>query len=167
MACLSNQAVTKNCGYLLGGLARLWYINYSELSGTSINATGTLTGLTYSGSAKFYEVEFEENTGSFVDELVVSNGNRYIRNQVGFTLTRKDATVIDISDDMNVGRFAFVVQDRAGARYLLGRTNGMTAVSSALSSGAAPGDVSGWVASFEGFEPNRLCAIATTVTLNV
>jgi len=165
--CLSQTAISKNCGYVLGGLSRLWYANYSQYSACTQDGTGTVTAITLSGAAKFYEIEFEDNQASYTDALELANGNRYIKQGVTLKLARKDASMIDLSDDINLARMVFVCQDRLGNRYLLGRVNGLTTTISDLSSGTAVGDFAGWSFAAEGFESARMAILSTSVVLAV
>jgi hypothetical protein len=166
--CLSERAIDKACGnYTLGGLSQLWYANYSQYSGMTASADGTVTAMTMSGSSKFYEISFEDNQASFTNSLELSNGNKYIKQGINFKLGRKDALAIDIADDMNFGKFVFVAKDKLGNRYLLGRVSGLQVTISDLSSGTAFGDFGGWTFAAEGQEAATMAILSTSLTLPV
>lgn len=138
MACLITQSLTQDCSFILGGLSRLALANKSEFS------AATSSSITMSGAAVFYEIEFAPNTGAFTNELVVSNGQKYINQGISFQVGNKNSTTLTQAPNLALGKFVAVAKDRANNTYLLGRTGyGLQATVTSLNSGAAEGDFGG------------------------
>ncbi len=137
MACAITAGISKSCGYKVGGLNQLWLANYAEISGITSSATTFIT----TGNT-WYEFEFEKNTGSFVSELVVNNGQKSINHSVSFSLTDKSQASLTQLDNISLGKFVSTCKDKNAVKYILGRINGLEATIASIGSGANETDSS-------------------------
>lgn len=161
MACLITTGITKSCGYLVGGVTEIYLTNWSEVSGA------TSSSVTWKGGAtqpKFFKIEPEKNTGSFIDELVVNNGQKSRNHSVTFQVNKKDQNTLDIVDEIALGNFVAIVKDRNGVNFLLGKTNGMEATVASVSSGAAETDVAGLQITLAGLQVETSFVYTGTIT---
>lgn len=161
MACLITTGLTKSCGYLVGGVTEIYLTNWAEVSATT---TSTVTWKAGATQAKFFKIEPEKNTGSFVDELVVNNGQKARNHSVSFQLNKKDAQVLDVADQISLGNFVAIVKDRNGVNFLLGATNGMEATVTSVNSGANETDAAGLIVTIAGLQTDTALVYTGTIT---
>lgn len=161
MACLITTGITKSCGYLVGGVTEIYLTNWSELSAATSSSVTWKAGAT---QAKFFKIEPEKNTGSFIDELVVNNGQKSRNHSITFQVNKKDQNTLDIVDQIALGNFVAIVKDRNGVNFLLGKTNGMEATVASVSSGAAETDVAGLQITLAGLQVDTSFVYTGTIT---
>lgn len=140
MSCLLTQALTQDCQFILGGLSELYLANREQVVLSSI----TTSSITMSAGCVFYKITFTPNTGAFTNELTVSNNQKYVTQGVAFDYNANDGTTATIAPQLALGKFVAIGVNRAGTKFLLGRTGyGLQATVTSLSSGAAEGDFGG------------------------
>lgn len=161
MACLITTGITKSCGYLVGGVTEIYLTNWSEVSAATSSSVAWIGGAT---QPKFFKIEPEKNTGSFIDELVVNNGQKSRNHSVTFQVNKKDQNTLDIVDEIALGNFVAIVKDRNGVNFLLGKTNGMEATVASVSSGAAETDVAGLQITLAGLQVETSFVYTGTIT---
>lgn len=156
MACLLTGGFTKgDCGFLLGGLAKLYIANSADVVSItdSTPLTGVLDTIVMDGAAVWYAFQFEKDTASFTQELQVSNGNRYVMQTLVFSLAGQGVEVVKILAELSLGNFIAIAETRTGVRTVLGLQNGLEATGgSNFNSGAAAGDFGGAVITLVGEE---------------
>lgn len=150
MACKVTAGLLKDCNFFVGSAKRIWIANMSELSGgsgtvaiTDANADGILDTISMSGSAKFYEFEFEKNSGFFTNELAINGVQKSVKHGVGWQLAKLDVNVIAQAQNLALGTFVAIVETRSGVKVVLGRNNGLVASTAGLSSGVQETDFGG------------------------
>lgn len=131
--CLLNQDVLKSnfCGYSLGAFNRVYLANYDEVSATVINTENgqEVTGITMSTGKVFYKFDIAKNSGSWTDELVVTDAGAKYRTQtinfnVNGTYTKNMADVVDA---LSLGKYVAVIEKNDGTNVMLGRLSGIEA----------------------------------------
>ena len=131
--CLLNQDVLKSnfCGYSLGAFSRVYLANYDEVSATVINTENgqEVTGITMSDGKVFYKFDIAKNSGSWTDELVVTDAGAKYRTQtinfnVNGTYTKNMADVVDA---LSLGKYVAVIEKNDGTNVMLGRLSGIEA----------------------------------------
>lgn len=131
--CLLNQDVLKSnfCGYSLGAFNRVYLANYDEVSATVINTENgqEVTGITMSDGKVFYKFDIAKNSGSWTDELVVTDAGAKYRTQtinfnVNGTYTKNMADVVDA---LSLGKYVAVIEKNDGTNVMLGRLSGIEA----------------------------------------
>ena len=86
MSCLLSAGVFKECGFAFGGLKKVYIGNYSSVSGLTYNSGGTVTGITMTALAKFFEFEYELDTAQKLEELVAGAVSRFVNQTLNFKL---------------------------------------------------------------------------------
>lgn len=162
MSCLITSGLTKSCGYLVGGIVELWVTNYFELSSVTTSTTTWVGGAT---QPKWFKIQPEKNTGSFIDELVVNNGQKARNQSLTFQLSKKDTLTLAVMDQLSLGTFTALVKDRNDVIYAIGVTNGMEATVSSVSSGANETDVAGLNVTIAGLQTDPIFVYTGTITV--
>ena len=154
MPCLITAGLTKDCDYLLGGLKTLYLANTSDVDSytDTVPNDGEINAIVMVATKVFFTYEFENNTASFTNELVVSGGQKYVAQTVNFSLSKKDAELIADLKNLSLANIVAIAVDRTGKRFILGRINGLEATVQTLNSGVAEGDFGGLTVTLAGSE---------------
>ncbi|MDR1810565.1 MAG: hypothetical protein LBR34_09235 [Prevotella sp.] len=154
MGCRLQASITKeNCLYAVAGVKALYLFNYDSANAYEFDDEGALESITLSGNSAAYKIDFADASASWSDELTAnSNGSKYRKHTVSFTLNEYSYQVLNQGDALSLGKFTAVVVDKAGQAVMLGRNNGLSATSFNYASGAADADASGWTTVLSGAE---------------
>lgn len=131
--CLLNQDVLKSnfCGYSLGAFNRVYLANYDEVSATVINTENgqEVTGITMSDGKVFYKFDIARNSGSWTDELVVTDaGAKYRTQTINFNVNGAyTKNMADVVDALSLGKYVAVIEKNDGTSVMLGRLAGIEA----------------------------------------
>ena len=134
---LNNNILREsNCGYQLGTIVMLYFINSNELSATTIDPTSgqSVTSITFDAGASVYQVEPAKGSANWSDTLVVADdGTRHRTHQVTFNvLGNLTPEMADNVDALSLGKYVVVVQKADGQYVMLGRNNGLEATTNVL-----------------------------------
>lgn len=145
MACLITGGIVKDCDFLLGGLKTIYLANSEDIDSytDTVANDGIINAIVMVATKVFFTYEFDNNGGSFTNELTVSGGQKYVTQTVNFSVANKEAEVIADLKNLSLANMVAICVDRTGKRYILGRTNGLEATITTLNSGAADGDFAG------------------------
>lgn len=155
---------TNTCGYSLPEVKDIYVANFADVTAAPVEydcTSGvTVTGITLSGSAKFYHIEPAKNSVTFTDELVVEdNGNKYRTHTLTFNLSGKyDKDMVCPVDALALGRFFVVVKTADGEYLALGRTVGLEASEQSVAGG---GDTNGITVTLTGNVTESAVPLAT------
>lgn len=154
MACKLTANITKeSCQYQISGIKSVYLVNYDSANDYTIGTNGDIETISLANSSKAFKVDFIDNTASWTDDLAVNgNGGKYRTHTVNFTLSDYDYNVLNQGDAMSLGKFTAVVIDKSGRGVVLGRMNGLSAISFNYASGAAEADAKGWTTVLAGTE---------------
>lgn len=163
MACLIDSGVQRTCEFSAGGLNSLYIANYEDVDTLTVDASGEVTAIVFKTATPqpgFFDFGFLKDTASFVQELVVSEGQKFYNQTLTFNLSQRSEltsgtpdgeqtpteaqNLVALMDKLVLGKFIAVAGTKAGTSYLLGKLNGLEASASTLNSGAAGGDFSGY-----------------------
>lgn len=169
MSCLLTSNITKDCKYNVSGVKKLYLFNYDIANTYSADTEGVITAITLANEGKYYEMEFEDDSASYSDNLTVSNNNRYRTQTVNFEINGAIKGTVPQVDALSLGKFGAVVVDKNSNVVLLGANNGLSATSANYASGAASGDKQGWTCVLTGIEPETLkvCKDITIIDANI
>jgi hypothetical protein len=124
--------------------------NYSQLGSVSKDVNGVVTGITLTTGSTIFSYQFENETGSFLNEFQVSNGNKWFNQTVNFTLAGLDQTRMDLIETLGLAKVFAICRDKRGKAFLLGNYGGMEVSTLTSNSGAAQGDANGMTVSLMG-----------------
>jgi hypothetical protein len=128
MACKLVNAITSSAGcdsYKVPGVAALYLINESDLSGTTAQAItqdtdGEVTGLTLISGATPIGIEFAEDTAFFTVSEQVNGGTRNWAHSVTFGVVANTQAILASLKQIGIGRFLALVQTNDESWRLLG-----------------------------------------------
>ena len=136
---LSNDILrTNSCGYSLPEVTDIYLANYSEVTGTSLDADEkVISAITLASGATFYHIEPAKNSTTFEDALVVEDsGAKYRTHTLTFSVTGVyDGDRHLDFDNLSLGRYFAVVKTAEGNYLAMGRTTGLEAETATLSGG--------------------------------
>jgi hypothetical protein len=161
MACLINDGTTRTCDFQAGGLSAMYLANIDEVASWSDSDTdGVLDTITMADvSNVFYKFDFLSDTGSFGQELTVSNGQKYYNQTLTFNLSSTSElssssdgeqsnaeaqSLQDLVDKLNLGKFVAIAKMKNGKLFIVGKQNGLETDTNTFNSGAAGGDFAGY-----------------------
>lgn len=162
--CKLTQNISKKfCEYDVAGIAAIYLINHERDLGKTDPVTGELTE--FSAEATAYKVDFADNTASFADELAEGgNGAKYRTHTLNFSIGSDGYKALNAEKDaLSLGKFIAIVVDKNDNRFMLGRTNGLSATSFNYESGSADADAKGWTVVMAGTEKESAPSIDKTV----
>jgi hypothetical protein len=151
MACLRySQSVTSACRDAQPGVAKIFIANYADVTSYALNSAGdTITGITMSGSTKFYGVSLNKQVGSLVDTPTINlqNGVAVSKPKVAFKIQGLSVTSIAIYKQLLQSDVIVVIKTINGDLFGVGFANGLSMSTGTLGTEAA---VDGFIgASFE------------------
>lgn len=136
---LSNDILrTNSCGYSLPEVTDIYLANYSEVTGTSLDADEkVISAISLASGAQFYHIEPAKNSTTFEDALVVEDsGAKYRTHTLTFSVTGVyDGDRHLDFDNLSLGRYFAVVKTAEGNYLAMGRTTGLEAETATLSGG--------------------------------
>ena len=163
MACTLTTGRKVPCKSAFGGIKTVYFADFGELTGVTIDAT--TKEATVTGSPTWYEYDVKGN--SSLETSVTSsreNGTTFYTQTLNLTLTYLDAKTQAELQTLAVSRPYIVVQDYYGNEFLCGFENGMELTGGTVVTGAAAGDLSGFTLTFEGMEETAPYFLDAAVT---
>jgi len=163
MACALTTGRKVPCKSAFGGIKTVYFADFGELTGVTIDTT--TKEATVTGSPTWYEYDVKGN--SSLETTVTSsreNGTTFYTQTLNLTLTYLDAKTQAELQTLAAARPYIVVQDYYGNEFLCGFENGMELTSGTVVTGAAAGDLSGFTLTFEGMEETAPYFLASPVT---
>lgn len=143
MSCLLSAGVTKECGFAFGGLKKVYIGNFSDVTGVTYTTGGTVTGITMSALAKFFNFEYEVDTAQKLEELVAGAVSRFVNQTLNFKLANMTQAKSVVLEQLAVGVLTAIVQTSDGKYWMFGDPNksaGMRATVLTVDSGTAKAD---------------------------
>ena len=143
MSCLLSAGVTRECGFAFGGLKKVYIGNYSSVTGVTYTTGGTVSGMTMTALAKFFEFEYELDTAQKLEELVAGNVSRFVNQTLNFKLANMTQAKSKVIEELAVGILTAIVQTSDNKYWLLGDINkstGLKATVATIDSGTAKAD---------------------------
>ena len=163
MACTLTTGRKIPCKSAFGGIKKVYFADFGELTGVTVDAS---TGeATVTGSPTWYE--YDVKGASSLETTVTSsreNGTTFYTQTLNLTLTYLDALTQNQLQVLAVGRPYAVVEDYYGNSFLCGFENGMECTGGTVVTGAAAGDLSRFTLTFEGMEETAPYFLDAAVT---
>jgi hypothetical protein len=163
MACALTTGRKVPCKSAFGGIKKVLFADYGDLTAVTVDAT--TKEATVTGSPDWYEYDVKGN--SSLETTVTSsreNGTTFYTQTLNLTLTYLDAKTQAELQILAVARPYIVVEDYYGNNFLCGFENGMECTGGTVVTGAAAGDLSGFTLTFEGMEETAPYFLAAAVT---
>lgn len=142
MACLATKGRLEPCKEFIGGLYKIWFVNYGVLTGATIDANNIITAMP---AVTIYEYELK-GTSKLTQELVGNRDNGIVLVNQTLTLDLKggDYNTNNEIKLLSYGRPHIFVQDNYGNNWFVGKTWGADITTAVHDTGAAKGDKYGY-----------------------
>lgn len=149
MACLITKGRLLPCKEFIGGLYKVWFINF----GTATITTDANSVVTQLSGATLYEYELK-GTSKLTQDMVSSreNGTTYVTQTLTLDLQGGDYNMNNEIKLLAYGRPHVVVQDNYGSVWLAGKFRGMDVTSAVHDTGAGIGEKYGYTVTLVGME---------------
>jgi hypothetical protein len=155
----------------LGGLKNTMFaVNWNYIDAlTSSTSDNVIDGISLktdpltSNPYYFYTIQFKKDTGGFNSELAVGD-TRYFTTNVTLKVAGLTSTTLEILEGLVHTELAFIVQDKSGKFFILGKDNSLMASAATVGTGIAQTDLYGSELTFSGDSINLPNPIAAGTT---
>ncbi len=150
MACLLTQGRQEVCKESVGGLAGVYFINYTTGSFTK-NGSGQVTALPSGSTVYYYELK---GNSSYTETVNTSrdNGTTFFSQELVLNLKKLTNEMTTQLKLMAYGRPQIVVWTMNGDALLVGEREGADVTAGTIQTGGAMGDLYGYSVTFTGQE---------------
>ena len=151
MACDLTQGRKVPCKDVVGGINRVWFVDFGDLGTLTIGADDELTNATGTFSAYEYDVK---GANSLEQNFNVSreNGTTFFEQVLNLTLTKLSKEDNKELKLIAYGRPHIFVEDYNGNVFLVGAYHGAEVTGGTAVTGSSMGDLSGYTLSLTGSE---------------
>lgn len=143
-----------NCSRGIGGVQTVYIAHTEDISSYTLDGSGIVSGITMSGSAKFYEFKMEKETALFTNPPIgnVANGSQYFDEVLTIVFNKPEAaTLSQISILAKANVSAIVKTNNGDFRFLGSQNDGLVLNGGEGGSGTAAGDRNGYSLQFRGY----------------
>ncbi len=164
MACNLTQGRQEVCKESIGGLAGVYFINYTTGSFTK-NGSGQVTALPSGSTVYYYELK---GNSSYTETVNSSrdNGTTFFSQELVLNLKKLTNEMTTQLKLMAYGRPQIVVWTMNGDALLVGEREGADVTAGTISTGAALGDLYGYSVTFQGQEQLPAAFLSGSTTTN-
>ena len=151
MSCTLTLGRLLPCRDVVGGINRIWFVNYSTMGDLTIAGTDELTA----NGTPFTAYEYEVKGANSLEQTITAsreNGTVFFEQVLTVTFPKMDLAMNKEVKLMAYGRPHIFVEDYNGNVFTAGADNGMDVTGGSYSSGAAMGDLNGYSLTFTGSE---------------
>lgn len=167
---LSSGWGLPDCRDNTGGVDTIYITNWSNVTDYALDATEIVTGITMSGSTKFYEFKPNKNSGHFTQNTTTSPENGTVSTEQTITImtNKNEADKRNLIKLLAQSEMIAIVKDRNGKYFLLGAEFGLTLTGTSYDSGKLIGDANAWTLTLVGgekFPANEVSAAAVAAVI--
>jgi len=150
MSCLLTQGRQEVCKESIGGLAGVYFLNYTTSSFTK-NGSGEVTALPSGSTVYFYELK---GNSSYTETVNSSrdNGTTFFSQELTLNLKKLTNEMTTQLKLMAYGRPQIVVWTNNGQALLVGEREGADVTAGTIQTGGTLGDLYGYSVTFTGME---------------
>lgn len=164
MSCLITQGRQEVCKESVGGLAGVYFINYTTGSFTK-NGNGEVTALPSGSTVYYYELKgnstYTETVNSSRD-----NGTTFFSQELVLNLKKLTNEMTTQLKLMAYGRPQIIVWTMNGEALLVGEREGADVTAGTIQTGGAMGDLYGYSVTFTGMEKLPAAFLSGSTTTN-
>jgi len=157
MACSKfSQTVATACRDSQPGLKNVWLANYSDITAFALDtAKDICSGITFSGSTKFYKLALNKQVGVVADagSISIANGTAICKPSLSFKVQGWSATVRKIYEQLLQATVVAVAEAMDGTYWIFGLNNGLDATELSYGTESDPTGFKGLSVKLEGIEP--------------
>lgn len=164
MACNLSQGRQEVCKESVGGLAGVYFLNFTTGS-FSKNASGEITALPSGSTVYYYELK---GTSAYTETVNTSreNGTTFFSQELTLNLKKLTNEMTTQLKLMAYGRPQIVVWTMNGDALLVGETEGADVTAGTIQTGGSLGDLYGYSVTFTGQERLPAAFLSGSSTTN-
>jgi hypothetical protein len=164
MACTLTQGRQEVCKDSIGGLAGVYFLNYTTGSFAK-NANGEVTGFPSGSTVYYYELK---GTSAYTETVNTSreNGTTFFSQELVLNLKKLTNEMTTQLKLMAYGRPQIVVWTMNGDALLVGEVEGADVTAGTIQTGGSMGDLYGYSVTFTGEEKLPAAFISGSTTTN-
>lgn len=135
--------ISLDCTNSLGGIKTVYIANYGDVTEIEIDeASGQITGVTMSASAKFKPYQFRKQTGSMTSTLNVDEtaGINYVSTELSLVFTKMETAKRLEMTALAKAQLAVIVKDSNNKYWYLGKDDYVSSTAGSGNTGTAKGD---------------------------
>lgn len=166
MACSRySQSVTAACRDAKPGVTKIFLANYADLTAYSVDTAGTtITGITMSGSTKFYPIALNKEVASLIDTPTINlaNGVALSKPKLAFKVQGLTTTTIQMYKELLQADVVAVIKSMTGEYFAVGFANGLSMSTGTLGTEAASDGFTGASFELDGIEASPFYVLNVT-----
>jgi hypothetical protein len=164
MSCNLSQGRQEVCKESIGGLAGVYFLNYTTSSFTK-NGAGQVTALPSGSTVYYYELK---GTSAYTETVNSSreNGTTFFNQELTLNLKKLTNEMTTQLKLMAYGRPQIVVWTMNGDALLVGEREGADVTAGTIQTGGALGDLYGYSVTFTGQEQLPAAFLSGSTTTN-
>ena len=165
MACSLTQGYTLGCRDSVGGIKEIRFIEFALVTGIALSSGNVATGITTSGSSKFWKYQLPKQTSQFTETVNPSteNGTLFYQQDLQVVLNKMDASLRNELLLLAQNRLIAIVLDRNDTYWMLGRNNGLELSAGTAQTGTAMGDRNGYDMTFTALEESPMVTVSSGI----
>jgi hypothetical protein len=165
MSCALTQGYTLGCRDSVGGIKEVRFIEFANVTGIAVTSGNVVSGITTSGSTKFWKYDLTKQTSQFTETITPSmeNGTIFYQQDLQIVLNKMTAALRNQLRLLGQNRLMAIVLDRNGVYWLLGSLNGLELSAGTGQSGTAFGDRNGFDVTFTGMEEQPMREVQSSI----
>lgn len=158
-----------SCRDNTGGIDTIYITNWSNVTQYDLDADEIVTGITMSGTTKFYEYKPNKNSGQFTQTVTVSPENGTVGTEQTITLitSKNEYVKRNLIKLLAQSEMIAIVLDRNGKYFLAGADFGMTLTNTGYDSGKLITDGNSWQLQMVGNEKFPAYEVSASVVASV
>ena len=162
--CTLSQGRQEVCKESIGGLAGVYFINYTTASFTK-NGSGLVTALPSGSTVYYYELK---GTSAYTETVNSSreNGTTFFNQELTLNLKKLTNEMTTQLKTMAYGRPQIVIWTMNGDALLVGEREGADVTAGTIQTGGALGDLYGYSVTFTGQEQLPAAFLSGSTTTN-
>lgn len=164
MSCNLSQGRQEVCKESIGGLAGVYFLNYTTSSFTK-NGSGEVTTLPSGSTVYYYELK---GTSNYTETVNTSreNGTTFFNQELVLNLKKLTNEMTTQLKTMAYGRPQIIVWTMNGQALLVGEREGADVTAGTIQTGGALGDLYGYSVTFTGQEQLPAAFLSGSTTGN-
>lgn len=169
MSCSLTQGYTLGCRDSVGGIKTVRFAEFSTVTGVAVSSGNVVTGVTLSGSTKFWRYELPKQTSQFTETATGSseNGTVFYQQDLQIVLNKMDASLRNELRLLSRARLIAIVEDRNGNFWMLGRNNGLELTTGTSQTGTAMGDRNGYDMTYQAIEETPIFSVLSSIVSGI
>lgn len=168
MACALTSGLTLDCRDQMGGVKEVYVCEFANVYGIT-SASGSISALSLSGTAKFRTYQQNPETAVFSEAPTPSttNGTLFYNAQLEITLPRWSTTQRNELYLVAQNKLMIIVKTANDTYLMMGETRGAYLEPSTTSTGKASGDLAGYVLKFDSKEPLPCKFVSSSIIASI